>query len=126
MSPRNPDRPSPGRIDREWPHQVALPDDICTDRNFTLIRAFCEERGLKHHIRKVQAVWPDRRYQDMRLYCFADRASAELFQARFGGEFFDPKRDREGGRVEGAWKRQGVWTRLLESGPLKVPVILRD
>lgn len=126
MSPRNPDKPFPSRIDREWSHQVALPDDICTDINFTLIRAFCEEHGLKCHNRRVQAIWPDRRYQDMRLYCFADRQSAEMFQSRFGGEFFNPKQDREGGKIDGVWRREGVWTRLLESGPLKVPQILRD
>jgi hypothetical protein len=40
-------------IDRQWPHQVALP-------------AF-------------------------RFFCFADRAHAEQFYERFGGEFIEPK-----------------------------------
>jgi hypothetical protein len=114
------------RIDREWPHQVALPDDICTEQNYSLIRAFCEAHRLHHQTRQVQAIWPDRKYQNYRLHCFADSAQADLFQSHFGGEFFDPKRDRENGRAQGAWYRNGVWTRLLESGPLKVPAMLRD
>jgi hypothetical protein len=114
------------RIDRDFPHQVALPNDICVEHNYKLIRTFCSEHGLHHYTRRVQAIWPDRKYQEYRLHCFADRASAELFQAHFGGEFFDPKRDRENGRAQGAWRRSNVWTRLLESGPLKVPPLFRD
>ena len=114
----------PWRIDREFPHQVALPDDICTDVNFTLIHEFLLGHGIECHVRQVQAIWPDRKYQNYRLHCFADQASAELFQGHFGGAFFDPKRDRENGRRYGAWRREGVFTRLLQSGPLKVPRIL--
>lgn len=118
--------PSAYRIDCDFQHQVALPDDICTEKNFTLIRRFTEDNGLFFHVRRVLAVWPDRRYQSYRLHCFAERASAELFQGHFGGDFFDPPHDREGGKRQGAWRRQGVFMRLLESGPLKVPAMLRD
>lgn len=38
--------PPPSVIDRDMPHQVALPDDICTGRNFTPIRSFLEQRGV--------------------------------------------------------------------------------
>ncbi|MEO4000287.1 hypothetical protein [Mesorhizobium sp. CAU 1732] len=113
-------------IDKGWPHQVALPDDICIEENLTMIFQFLKDRGLDCRTRHVQAIWPDRRYQHMRLHCFPDRASVEAFQAVFGGEFFDPSRDREGGKVRGPWRRHGAWARLLESGPLKVPKILRD
>ncbi|WP_139238593.1 hypothetical protein [Mesorhizobium sp. YR577] len=113
-------------IDQKWPYQVALPDDICTQDNFTIILEFFVARGWRYFTRNVQAIWPNGKYQSMRLYCFADRASAEVFQAHFGGEFFDPAHDRDGNRVRGTWRRDGVWTRLLESGPLKVPPILRD
>ncbi|NGN44703.1 hypothetical protein G6N74_26965 [Mesorhizobium sp. CGMCC 1.15528] len=118
--------PSASVIDREYTHQVALPDDICTQDNFTIILEFFLARGWRYFTRNVQAIWPNGKYQSMRLYCFADRASAEAFQAHFGGEFFDPAHDRDDGRIRGAWRRDGVWTRLLESGPLKVPKILRD
>lgn len=39
---------------------------------------------------------------------------------------FDPKRDRENGRARGAWHRKDEYKRILESGPLRVPEILRD
>ncbi|MER9677659.1 hypothetical protein NKJ17_33400, partial [Mesorhizobium sp. M0208] len=47
-SPLTDAQPSPSRakIDREWPYQVALPDDLYTGHSFSLIRDFCEERGL--------------------------------------------------------------------------------
>ncbi|CDX11737.1 hypothetical protein MPL3356_110130 [Mesorhizobium plurifarium] len=64
--------PTPTVIDREMPHQVALPDDICTDRNFTLIRRFLQERGLQCRTRAVTAVWQDGKQEQWRLHCFAD------------------------------------------------------
>ncbi|TIP25884.1 MAG: hypothetical protein E5X67_22925 [Mesorhizobium sp.] len=97
--------PSPARIDRQWPYQVALPDDLCTGRSFTLIREFCEERSLAPRKRLVQAIWPDHRYENWRLYCFADEASAQAFLERFPGVMFDPKRDRENGKAQGVWRR---------------------
>ncbi|MER9236908.1 hypothetical protein NKI56_33795 [Mesorhizobium sp. M0622] len=48
--------PTPARIDREWPYQIALPDDLCTGHSFALIREFCEERGLVPMTRQVQAI----------------------------------------------------------------------
>ncbi|WP_419697304.1 hypothetical protein ACN2CC_35460 (plasmid) [Mesorhizobium muleiense] len=56
-------------IDRAYPYQVALPDDICCMHNLTLIMEFCEARG--------------------------------------------------------AWHRKDEYKRILESGPLRVPEILR-
>ena len=50
--------PSPTKVDREWPYQVALPDDLCVGPNFTLISEFCRDRGLAHMTRHVTAVWP--------------------------------------------------------------------
>ncbi|TIM06757.1 MAG: hypothetical protein E5Y62_22200 [Mesorhizobium sp.] len=118
--------PSPARIDREWPYQVALPDDLCTGRSFTLIREFCEERRLTPRKRLVQAIWPDHRYENWRLYCFADEASAQAFLDRFPGVMFDPKRDRENGKAQGVWRRTGEYKRILDLGPLSVPEILRN
>ena len=118
--------PSPAKIDREWPHQIALPDDLCVENNYTLIRDFCERHGLQHLTRHVQAIWPNGKFQTYRLHCFADRAPAELFQAEFGGEFFDPRRDRDHGRSRGPWRREGEYRRVLTSGPLSVPAVLRN
>ncbi|UCI32870.1 hypothetical protein [Mesorhizobium sp. B4-1-4] len=122
---RNRVKPSPTVIDRQWPHQVALPDDICTERNFTMIARFCEKMGAAPQIRHVQAVWPDGKYEEWRLHCFANQADAKAFLDRFGGIMFDPAKDRENGRAMGVWRRTGEYQRILELGPLSVPEILR-
>ncbi|TIS59543.1 MAG: hypothetical protein E5W93_11510 [Mesorhizobium sp.] len=118
--------PTPSVIDREMPHQVALPDDLCTDRNFTLIRRFLEERGLTYRTRAVIAVWNDGKQEQWRLHCFTDCDAAASFLDHFGGNVFDPKRDRENGRARGVWRRQGAYERILEMGPLSVPEALRS
>ncbi|WP_224547795.1 hypothetical protein [Mesorhizobium sp. CA16] len=118
--------PPPSVIDREMPHQVALPDDICTGRNFTLIQRFLDQEGLSCRIRAVIAVWEDGKQEQWRLHCFADRNAAAAFLDHFGGIMFDPKRDRENGRARGAWRRKGVYQRIFEIGPLSVPEPLRN
>lgn len=117
--------PSPAVIDRGWPHQVALQDDLCGDRNFDLLQAYFDRKGLKPHTRSVLAKWQSGQVQDFRLYCFADQADAREFRAIFGGQTFNPATDRDGGRAFGIWHRNDLWTRLVESGPLSVPTILR-
>lgn len=112
-------------IDRAYPYQVALPDDLCVMNNLTLIMEFCQARGWNYQTRSVAAIWPNGKQENYRLHCFADLASAEAFRDHFGGTLFDPKRDRENGRARGAWRRHEVWQRILESGPLSVPEILR-
>jgi hypothetical protein len=77
---------SKGTIDRERPHQVALPAERCLGGNYVTIRLFCEGLSLcprGHSYRRDDV--------DMIVFCFADRSHAEQFQARFGGEFVDPK-----------------------------------
>ncbi|MGX8007826.1 hypothetical protein ACVDG8_001855 [Mesorhizobium sp. ORM8.1] len=108
------------------PQQVALPDDICTDRNFALIGRFLQERGLTCRTRGVTAIWEDGKQELWRLHCFADNEAAAAFLDHFGGVMFDPKRDRENGNVHGAWRRKGAYQRILELGPLSVPDILRN
>ncbi|TGQ05244.1 hypothetical protein EN858_30000 [Mesorhizobium sp. M4B.F.Ca.ET.215.01.1.1] len=91
-----------------------------------MIREFCEERRLSSMKRLVQAIWPDGQYEDWRLYCFADEASAQAFLDHFPGVVFDPKRDRENGKAHGVWRRTGKYKRILDLGPLSVPEILRN
>jgi hypothetical protein len=77
---------SKGTIDRDWPHQVALPAYRCTGHNYVTIRLFCEGLSLctrGHSFRRDDI--------DMTVFCFAERAHAEQFKERFGGEFIDPK-----------------------------------
>jgi hypothetical protein len=126
MVQRNRSTPARSVIDRDWPHQVALPDDICTDRNFTMIARFCQDRGMTFQVRQVQAVWPNGKYENYRLHCFADAGAAKTFREHFAGEAFDPKRDRENGKIRGSWRRTDEYTRILDLGPLSVPEILRN
>jgi hypothetical protein len=65
---------SKGTIDRDWPHQVALSAERCLGSNYVT-------RG--HSFRRDDV--------DMNVFSFAERAHAERFQERFGGEFIDPK-----------------------------------
>ena len=77
---------SKGTIDREWPHHVALAASRCSGHNCITIRLFCEGLSLcprGHSFRRDDT--------DMIVFCFAERAHAEQFQERFGGEFIDPK-----------------------------------
>lgn len=111
-------------IDRLWPYQVALLDDLCVMHNFQIIRRFCENLSIAPRERSVTAVWPNRKCETFRLHCFAERADAEAFIAEFGGVHFDAKTDRGKGKRRDAWVRNEEWQRVLESGPLKIPEIL--
>ena len=77
---------SKGTIDRQWPHQVALPAERCMGQHYVTIRLFCERLSLcprGHTFRRDDI--------DMNVFCFAERAHAEQFREHFGGEFIDPK-----------------------------------
>jgi hypothetical protein len=76
---------SKGTIDRNWPHQVALRAERCLGANYVTICLFCEGLSLctrGHSFRRDDI--------DMNVFCFAERAHAEEFRDRFGGEFVDP------------------------------------
>jgi len=118
--------PAPSVVDQKWPHQVALPDDICTDRNLTIITRFCQDADIKPQIRHVQAIWPNGEYENWRVHCFGDATAAQAFLDHFGGVMFDPKLDREKGKTRGVWRRTGRYERILDLGPLSVPEILRN
>jgi hypothetical protein len=77
---------SKGMMDRQWPHQVALPAMRCHGHNYITIRLFCEPLSLcprTHSFRRDD--------DDFIVFCFVERADAERFRDRFGGEFIDPK-----------------------------------
>jgi hypothetical protein len=84
-----------GRIDREWPHQVALQADPVAGENYIVARDFCRDLSLCPRGHSVQR---DRR--EYRVFCFSDPAHADRFFERFNGERFDPKyRGRGGSRL---------------------------
>jgi hypothetical protein len=84
-------------IDRDWPHQVALPADQVMGNNFDIIREFCRALSLcprGHTVQRDNVAYS--------VFCFGDPAHADLFRKRFGGERFDPK-DRGRGRAWHLW-----------------------
>jgi hypothetical protein len=79
---------SKANIDRDWPHQIALPAARCSGANYVTLRLFCEHEGLSLCDRGHSFYRDD---TDMVVFCFAQRDHAEIFHDRFGGEFIDPK-----------------------------------
>lgn len=87
-------------VDRDWPHQVALPANQVTGANYNTVYGFCRdlslcERGHSVHRDGIGYV----------VFCFADPAHAELFRAKFNGEHFDPK-DRGRGSNWHQWRKR--------------------
>jgi len=85
---------SPAGIDRGWPYQIALPESVCTGlsryetaRTFAATLSVCS-RG---HAFVDKDVWHQ-------VFCFSEKADAQTFKDRFGGEWFDPARRGRGGR----------------------------
>ena len=70
-----------GAIDRDYPHQVELRVDLTTGKNYDLALAFCGGLSLapRGHSRRKDNT-------DYNVWCFADPADADAFQAKFGGE----------------------------------------
>ena len=74
-----------GRINREWPHQVALPADHLLGKNYDVTYGFCRDLSLcprGHTVRRDDVTYS--------VLCFADPTHADLFCERFNGERFDP------------------------------------
>ncbi len=70
-----------------WSFRICgLRADRCSGRNYVFIRAFCEGLSLCQRTHSFR-----RDYTDMLVFCFAERAHADQFKQRFGGELIDPK-----------------------------------
>lgn len=83
---------SPARLDREWPHQVMLPESLVVGRTqHEEIDVFCRSRSgaPRHHAVVVGGIWHV-------VFCFALPEDAEAFREHFGGEPFDPTRRGRG------------------------------
>ncbi len=84
------------QMDRDWPHQVALPASAVAGANFPIIEAFCIDERLsvcrrRHGFRRGDA--------EFIVYCFRHAAEADRFRERFNGEAVDAANPR-------AWRRQ--------------------
>src|SRR5215467_12605248 len=65
---------SKARMDRQWPHQVALPAYRCLGHNFLTIHFFCQGERLSLCTRRHTYRHND---VDMTVFCFAQRDHAE-------------------------------------------------
>ena len=77
---------SPAAIDRNWPHQVALPASASFNGGYKAIHDFCKDLSL---CSRGHSVFHNG--ESFNVYCFSDGADADKFMSRFGGEKFDPK-----------------------------------
>jgi hypothetical protein len=79
---------SKSAIDAGWPHQVALPEYAYVGHRYRTVHYFIVSEGLSlcrlGHTFMREDIW-------FNVFCFAERAHAERFQAKFGGEWIDPK-----------------------------------
>jgi hypothetical protein len=80
-------------IDRGWPHQIALLSSECEGENHDPVRTFAD--ALSACTRGHKFFHNDKWH---RVFCFAEKTDAEKFQAKFGGEWFDPARRGRGKR----------------------------
>jgi hypothetical protein len=73
-------------IDRGWPHQVALPAEFVRGRQHTILHRFCNGLSLcPRHLSFYKGS------TDFIVYCFRERADAELFAMHFDGELMTPE-----------------------------------
>jgi hypothetical protein len=61
--------------------------------------------------RALTVRWPGDRCERYHLYCFAKPEDAQAFIDRFGGEHFDPAKDRGSGRQRDYWIRDTMGDR---------------
>ena len=89
---------SPAGIDRGWRYQIVLPPRACEGDGYNEIHDFCKDLTL---CPRGHSIFDEEWFH---VYCFEKREDAEKFQARFGGEEFDP-RQRGRGKSWARWKR---------------------
>jgi hypothetical protein len=88
---------SPAQLDREWPHQGALPRSRCVGRQQgEQLKASCKglSLGPRRHAVVIDDIWHN-------VFCFAKPDDAAAFRERFGGVTFDPKRRARGQVAQG-------------------------
>jgi hypothetical protein len=88
-------------IDSGWPHQVVLPARLCErGSGYKEIHEFCAPLTLcsRGHSLYHHGQW-------FHVYCFRERADAQKFLERFGGEKFDPA-ERGRGANWARWRKR--------------------
>jgi hypothetical protein len=89
------------QLDRQWPHQIAVPAARTLLGEYHAALAFCA--GMSLAPRGHSVVHNDIHYN---VWCFAEAEHAARFKSRYDGIDFNPK-DRGRGRNWHIWKRPG-------------------
>ena len=77
---------SSGKIDREWPHQVALSAEYVCVRQYMILHRFCNGLSVCPRHQSFR-----RDGQEFIVYCFKELSDAQLFQMHFDGEYMTPE-----------------------------------
>jgi hypothetical protein len=72
---------SPRRLEREWPHHVAIRADQLLGEQYHVVHEFCRDLSVAPRGRSFR-----RGDIDYVVFCFGQLAHANLFRARFKGE----------------------------------------
>lgn len=102
-------------LNRQFIHQVALPEEFCSHENYKVIADFCRQFAPAPRTRDITVSWSNRQVQVLRLYCFTAQKDAETFAAHFDGERCDVR------AVKGVWHRDGEPVMRERHGPLWLP-----
>jgi len=84
---------TPSAIDRGWPFQIILLQELSSGKLYAEQTEFCEKQKLMRCSRGHSIFHEDRHYN---VHCFATKAGAQAFLDRYGGEWFDPKERGKG------------------------------
>ena len=98
-------------IDARWPYQVAMHIDLVRGFHFEPQLQFSRTLSVSPRGRSLTVCWPGARCEGYHLYCFAKREDAQAFIDRFGGEHFDPAKDRGKGKQRDYWMRKSMGDR---------------
>jgi hypothetical protein len=98
-------------IDKKWPHQVAVHEELVRGFHFEPQLQFSRSLSAAPRGRALTVCWPGSQCEGYHLYCFAKREDAEAFVDRFGGEHFDPTKDRGKGKQRNCWMRNTMGDR---------------
>ncbi|ARQ13133.1 hypothetical protein NXC12_PD00020 (plasmid) [Rhizobium etli] len=91
---------TPSAIDRGWPFQIALPQELSSGKLYAEQMEYCEKNKPMRCVRG----------HSVNVHCFATKAGAEAFREKYGGEWFDP-RERGKGVNWNKWYRGKSATR---------------
>src|SRR5688500_11134690 len=101
--------PSPAVIDREFPHQISIPDEWVRGGEFYSIRQFADQLGAAS--RNHNYCHKDRWHT---VFRFREKAHAEKFKSTYGGDLLDPKTRGRGARWHLLRDEKGRYNPLTE------------